>query len=550
MIATEKLLLVRDPWATLILAGHKSWEIRGEAVAYRGTIAIAKSGEKQSRIFGVVDIVDCIGPLSLKELKNSYDKHRDPIDTRKKPYKKTYAWILANPRMLVMPKQFQHKNGWVKWGTGKWEFSDSDFVPRAEVQVYESPKISIREQFLASMHDDISGFRFEGQSFDISGNCVSVIRNPDFSSMSPMQARRLMQDGYRRIQRKNWQENADEWDEVCGTLSKQGEIASEPLAPDELCPTLELVETPWQKKLHAYCRAHQKIPSSLSIGRQVDLLVWHDPKDEVGGKRHLLGAIGIGSAAYSAGGRDQLFGWNDRTDKGKLAKDNALRCLVQVNCLVAHPPYDNVDYRLTKLFTMAVFSDQVIQAYRSRYKNSPLLAAVSTAGYAGDAHMWDRIAFGALRSEGCFVTPSDKLSRRQCEACTLWTSPSFTADNRRRRNNYIFYPEASIGGPCLNIFSNRTRRLARELCESSSAILKMTSWTTAMKSALGIVGVHVDTFKMPERSLYIGMLDNACISRLRDGNVVCEAPAISWDKWAGFWARVKSKPINKGRNPR
>jgi hypothetical protein len=548
MIVIGKLLLVRDPWATLILSGHKSWEIRGETVAYRGTIAIAKSGEKQSRIFGVVDIVDCIGPLSLKELRNAYDKHRDPDDTRKKPYKKTYAWVLENPRMLMRPKEFRHKSGWVKWGIGKWKFSESDFVSHTEIQVYESPKINIREQFLASMHDDISAFRIEGQSFDINGDCVSVIRSPDFSNMPPNQARRLMQEGYRKIQRKNWEENAAGWSKISDILSERGEIASKPLAPDELRPTLELVETSRQKKLHAYCRAHQNIPSSNSIGRQVDLLVWHDPKGEGCGSKHLLGAIGMGSAAYSVGGRDQLFGWNDRTEKGKLAKDNALRCLVQVNCLVAHPPYDNVNYRLTKLFTMAVFSDQVIQAYRSRY-NSPLLAAVSTAGYAGEAHMWDRIALGALREDGCFVTSANKLSRRQSKAYALWASPSFSADNRRRRNNFIFYPEATIKGPCLNIFSNRTRCLARKLCESSSAILKMTSWTNAMRSALGIVGVHVDTFKMPERSLYIGMLDNACIRRLRNGKVACSAPSISWNKWADFWARVKSQPVNKGRNP-
>lgn len=547
MIVTEKLLLVRDPWATLILAGHKSWEIRGETVSYRGTIAIAKSGEKQSRILGIVDIVDCIGPLSLKQLKFSYDKHRDPEDTRKKPYKKTYAWVLANPRMLLKPKTFKHINGWVKWGTGKWEFVESEFIPEIEVQVHESPKINIREQFLYSMHDDISAFIIEGRSFNIGGNSVTVIRRPDFRAMPINTARKIMQEGYLRIREKNWLENIEEWEEVRGILKNKGEIASDPLTPDELRPKLELVVTPWQKKLHDYCRAYQKIPSSRSIGRSVDLLVWHESKNGEGRARHLLGAIGIGSPAYSVGGRDRLFGWDDRTDSGKLAKDNALRCFVQVNCLVAHPPYDNVHYRLTKLFAMAVFSELAIQAYEARYR-SPLLAAVSTSGYAGEAHLWDRIALGALRKNGCIVPPSDNLSRRQSEACALWAAPGFSAGSRRRRNNYIFYPEAKISGPCYNIFSNRTKRLARELCESSSAIKKMTSLRIAMKSALGIVGMHEETFSMPERSLYIGMLCNTCISRLRDGNVSCKAPAIIWDKWVNYWAKAKAVP-NKKENP-
>ena len=546
MIFTEKLLLIRDPWVTLILAGFKTWEIRGEPVSYRGTIAIAKSGEKQSLIFGVVDIVNCIGPLTLDEITNGYDKHRDPDDTHKKPYKHTYAWILNNPRMLSSPKEFQHQNGWVKWGTGKWEFSDSDFIPRGEIQVCESPRINIREQFLDSMHEDISAFNIEGRSFDICGNCVSVIRRPDFSRMSQDQSRRLMREGYSFIQKKNWEENATKWDEVQDILRKEGGLASEPLAANELRPILEIVETPWQKKLHSYCRALQNIPSSASIGRRVDLLVWHDPGGDT--RRHLLGAIGIGSPAYSVGGRDKLFGWNDRTEEGKAAKDNALRCLVHVNCLVTHPPYDSVDYRMTKLFAMAVFSEQVIRTFNSRY-NSPLLAATSTAGYAGEAHMWDRIALGGLRDSGCLVKSPEGLSRRQSDAFELWASPSFSADSRRNRNNHIFYPEASISGSSLNIFSNQTRRLARELCESSSAIRRMTSWTNAMRMAIGIAGVPIDTFKMPQRSLYVGMLDNQCISHLREGNVECSAPAISWGKWVSYWALKKANPQKERGSP-
>eukprot|EP00438_Fugacium_kawagutii_P036359 Skav221513 [mRNA] locus=scaffold5053:53540:55329:+ [translate_table: standard] len=51
-------LLLRPPWAQLVVAGEKVWELRSTAVHRRGRIAIAESGS--GILLGEVTIVDCV----------------------------------------------------------------------------------------------------------------------------------------------------------------------------------------------------------------------------------------------------------------------------------------------------------------------------------------------------------------------------------------------------------------------------------------------------------------------------------------------------------
>jgi hypothetical protein len=57
-------LLIRSPYIDWILAGSKTWEIRGSSTAKRGRIALIQSGS--GTVIGVADLVDAVGPLTLR----------------------------------------------------------------------------------------------------------------------------------------------------------------------------------------------------------------------------------------------------------------------------------------------------------------------------------------------------------------------------------------------------------------------------------------------------------------------------------------------------
>ena len=109
-------LVVRNPWADLILDGLKSWEIRGQSTRVRGRIAVIRSGTK--RIWRFCDIVDVKGPLSLSDLLDNFEKHRIPSDEILRdglPYEKTYAWVLQDPQRLENPRPYEHPKGAIIW---------------------------------------------------------------------------------------------------------------------------------------------------------------------------------------------------------------------------------------------------------------------------------------------------------------------------------------------------------------------------------------------------------------------------------------------------
>jgi len=104
-------LYVKEPWIDMILAGTKTWEIRGSAVNIRGRIALLRSGAGQ--VAGVCDVVDCVGPLTLDDLRAN--ETRTGFPTREPPYDATFAWVLANAVRLTKPVPFSGKRGAIKW---------------------------------------------------------------------------------------------------------------------------------------------------------------------------------------------------------------------------------------------------------------------------------------------------------------------------------------------------------------------------------------------------------------------------------------------------
>jgi hypothetical protein len=54
---------MRSPYVDWILAGSKTWEIRGSSTGKRGRIALIQSGS--GTVIGVADLVGVVGPLSF-----------------------------------------------------------------------------------------------------------------------------------------------------------------------------------------------------------------------------------------------------------------------------------------------------------------------------------------------------------------------------------------------------------------------------------------------------------------------------------------------------
>jgi len=108
--------MVRDPYASQLLDGEKTWEIRGRATQIRGPIVIIKSGTGCA--FGMVDLVRVLGPLRLEDLVNSEHlplSEREEFARLGMPYSKTFAYEVRNGRRFAAPIQYTHPYGAVTW---------------------------------------------------------------------------------------------------------------------------------------------------------------------------------------------------------------------------------------------------------------------------------------------------------------------------------------------------------------------------------------------------------------------------------------------------
>lgn len=110
-----KALLIKKPWIDLILAGEKTWELRGSSTKVRGQIALVESGS--GMVVGVCDLVDVAGPLTLDELKASEALHQVPSfrQGERSRYRRPHAWVLKDARRLREPVTYKHPQGAVIW---------------------------------------------------------------------------------------------------------------------------------------------------------------------------------------------------------------------------------------------------------------------------------------------------------------------------------------------------------------------------------------------------------------------------------------------------
>jgi hypothetical protein len=110
-----KALIVKKQWLDLILAGRKTWELRGSRTGTRGRIGLIESGSGQ--IKGTCELVGVLGPLSISELRRRSAKHQVPprqFDGHTR-YKRTFAWVIQNARRYSRPRPYNHPQGAVIW---------------------------------------------------------------------------------------------------------------------------------------------------------------------------------------------------------------------------------------------------------------------------------------------------------------------------------------------------------------------------------------------------------------------------------------------------
>ncbi|MGC8876040.1 ASCH domain-containing protein [Thermus sp.] len=100
-------LIVREPYASLIVDGKKVWEIRKRKAHHRGPLGIVTGG----RLIGQADLVGVEGPFSVEELLAHREKHR-----AEEAFLRAYAgegplfaWVLENAfryeKPLYVPKR-------------------------------------------------------------------------------------------------------------------------------------------------------------------------------------------------------------------------------------------------------------------------------------------------------------------------------------------------------------------------------------------------------------------------------------------------------------
>ena len=100
-------LTIKKKWLDLILAGTKTWEIRGKSTERRGFIHFAESGSGQLR--GRAKLVGC-RQLDRRTLMEYQRFHQLP-NAEMVTYKNIWAWILEDAEPYEMPFDYSHTQG-------------------------------------------------------------------------------------------------------------------------------------------------------------------------------------------------------------------------------------------------------------------------------------------------------------------------------------------------------------------------------------------------------------------------------------------------------
>jgi hypothetical protein len=108
-------LVIREPWASLVVDGKKTWEMRTRSTQLRGPIAIIAGGS--GTIIGTAELADVKGPLSRAQVAFNTARHRiPPAEVESGAVDNWHtAWVMKNARRLDKPLPYNHPSGAVIW---------------------------------------------------------------------------------------------------------------------------------------------------------------------------------------------------------------------------------------------------------------------------------------------------------------------------------------------------------------------------------------------------------------------------------------------------
>ena len=108
-------LIVKQPYAGMIIDGSKTWELRNRH-APKNKIGVTIFLLSQCYSLGIIRITESSGPIDIDKLDKTDHLHHSGMEWP--PYTPpTYAWKVEVVKRFKQPKRYAHPNGaqiWVK----------------------------------------------------------------------------------------------------------------------------------------------------------------------------------------------------------------------------------------------------------------------------------------------------------------------------------------------------------------------------------------------------------------------------------------------------
>lgn len=110
-VTISRVLLIREPWLSLILSGEKVWEMRKMNTKIRGFIGLSQPGS--GVISGVANLTGVLPEHDEHSLALTQQYHRVPPGNEFSHYNR--PWVLEQAQRLVKPISYEQKPGAVVW---------------------------------------------------------------------------------------------------------------------------------------------------------------------------------------------------------------------------------------------------------------------------------------------------------------------------------------------------------------------------------------------------------------------------------------------------